>query len=67
MEKAGAAEVILEPELTGNSLYQSIERIMNDRSLQSSMSSASRKLGKPDSAHLIVKEMRELVKQMKRN
>ncbi|SDE77054.1 UDP-N-acetylglucosamine-N-acetylmuramylpentapeptide N-acetylglucosamine transferase [Fontibacillus panacisegetis] len=67
LEKAGAAEVILEPELTGNSLYQSIERIMNDHRLHLSMSSASRKLGKPDSAHLIVKEMRELVKQTKRS
>ncbi|MOA03913.1 UDP-N-acetylglucosamine transferase [compost metagenome] len=66
LQKSGAAEMILEPELSGDSLYQSIERIMTDHRLHSSMSSASRKLGKPDSAHLIVKEMQQLVKQQRR-
>lgn len=60
MEKAGAAEVILEPELTGNKLYSSVKRIMNNMELHASMSKASRRLGKPDSAHLIVEEMRRL-------
>lgn len=61
LEQAGAAEVILEPELTGQSLYASVERIMNDLNRHDAMSSASRRLGKPDSAHLIVEEMRRLV------
>lgn len=65
LEKAGAADVILEPELSGSSLYQAIERIMNDHQLHSSMSTASRRLGKPDSAHLIVNEMRQLANQPK--
>lgn len=60
LESAGAAEVILEPELSGRSLYASIERVMNDLPRHSAMSSASRALGKPDSAHLVVEEMRRL-------
>lgn len=62
LESAGAAEVILESELTGRSLYASIERVMSDLRRHSAMSTASRALGKPDSAHLIVEEMRRLVK-----
>ncbi|MGG6309929.1 undecaprenyldiphospho-muramoylpentapeptide beta-N-acetylglucosaminyltransferase [Paenibacillus macerans] len=60
LERAGAAEVILEPDLSGRSLYASVERIMNDLAQQTSMSSVSRGLGKPDSAHLIVEELRRL-------
>ena len=61
LERAGAAEVILEPELSGQSLFGSVQRIMSDLSVHASMSAASRRLGKPDSAHLLVKEMRRLV------
>ncbi|WP_435924937.1 undecaprenyldiphospho-muramoylpentapeptide beta-N-acetylglucosaminyltransferase [Paenibacillus sp. DYY-L-2] len=60
LENAGAARVILEPELTGKALYSAIKDIMNDKSRHASMSDASRRLGKPDSAHLIVEEMRRL-------
>ncbi|MNJ70438.1 UDP-N-acetylglucosamine transferase [compost metagenome] len=62
LEKSGAAEVILEPELTGSSLFSAIERIMTESSLHRSMSTSSRQLGKPESAHLIVEEMRRLVR-----
>lgn len=61
LERAGAAKVILEPELTGQSLFGEINRIMSDLELHASMSEASRRLGKPDSAHLVVQEMRRLI------
>lgn len=60
LEKAGAAEVILEPELTGQGLFEGIGRIMKDANLHTAMSAASRGLGKPDSAQLIVAEMKRL-------
>ncbi|MFD3258505.1 undecaprenyldiphospho-muramoylpentapeptide beta-N-acetylglucosaminyltransferase [Paenibacillus lentus] len=62
LENSRAAEVIVEPDLTGSSLYTAIERIMTDSSLHRSMSAAARQLGKPESAHLIVEEMRRLVR-----
>lgn len=65
LEKAGAAEVILEPELNGQSLFGSIERIMQDISRQVTMSTASRRLGKPDSAHLLVEEIYRLTQERK--
>ncbi|MBB3127364.1 UDP-N-acetylglucosamine--N-acetylmuramyl-(pentapeptide) pyrophosphoryl-undecaprenol N-acetylglucosamine transferase [Paenibacillus rhizosphaerae] len=60
LEKAGAAKVILEKELTGKRLYESIEDIMMNYNLQQEMSASSRSLGKPDSAKVIVEEMRRL-------
>ncbi|GGH26349.1 undecaprenyldiphospho-muramoylpentapeptide beta-N-acetylglucosaminyltransferase [Paenibacillus segetis] len=63
LEKSGAAEVILEPSLTGELLFASIERIMKNPSLHTSMSAASQQLGKPESAHLIVEEMTRLTQQ----
>ncbi|WP_019636232.1 undecaprenyldiphospho-muramoylpentapeptide beta-N-acetylglucosaminyltransferase [Paenibacillus fonticola] len=62
LEMAGAAEVILEPELTGNSLFSAIKRIMTESLVHESMSRASKRLGKPEAAHLIVEEMRRLVR-----
>lgn len=61
LEKAGAAKVILEKDLSGKRLFQSIEDIMGDLQVQREMSGQSRKLGKPDSANLIVEEMRKLI------
>ncbi|MNM64659.1 UDP-N-acetylglucosamine transferase [compost metagenome] len=63
LESAGAAEVIFEHGLTGPALFTSIKRIMEDVSRQVSMSTASRRLGKPDSAHLLVEEMHRLTQQ----
>ncbi|MEF2964669.1 undecaprenyldiphospho-muramoylpentapeptide beta-N-acetylglucosaminyltransferase [Paenibacillus sp. M1] len=60
LEKSGAAKVILEPELNGDSLVKAVKEIMGDKARQASMSSASKELGKPDSARLIVAEMRRL-------
>lgn len=62
LEKSGAAEVILEPSLSGKSLFASIERIMKNPPLHNSMSDASKRLGKPESARLIVEEIGRLMK-----
>ncbi|WP_068616363.1 undecaprenyldiphospho-muramoylpentapeptide beta-N-acetylglucosaminyltransferase [Paenibacillus tuaregi] len=63
LEKAGAAEVILESALTGETLFGAIQKIMRDVAIQVSMSNASRRLGKPDSAQLLVEEMRRLMQK----
>ncbi|MNI76936.1 UDP-N-acetylglucosamine transferase [compost metagenome] len=60
LEKAGASVVILEKDLTGESLYQSVSSITSNGELRRSMSEASRKLGKRDSAGVVVNELRRL-------
>lgn len=60
LEKVGAAQMIMEKELTGDRLFQTIESIMGDLDVHRAMSESSRMLGKPDSANLIVEEMRRL-------
>lgn len=62
LEKNGAAKVILEKDLTGDSLFTEIRCIMKNELLHASMSTASKKLGKPDSAHLVVKELNKIAK-----
>lgn len=60
LEGAGASSVILEKDLTADALFARIENIMGDSGVWRSMSDASRSLGKPDSAAVIVGEMRRL-------
>lgn len=62
LEIEGAAQVILEKELTGQILFQKIESIMGNLDVHKEMSSCSGKLGKPDSAQVVVEEMRRLVR-----
>ncbi|MNJ68028.1 undecaprenyldiphospho-muramoylpentapeptide beta-N- acetylglucosaminyltransferase [compost metagenome] len=62
LEINGAAKVILEQNLTGESLFNEIRDIMRNETLHGSMSVASKQLGKPDSAHIIVKEMKQIAK-----
>lgn len=60
LEKAGAASVILEPELSGQRLFRSIQDIMQSRERHAGMSAASKGLGKPDSAQRLVAELQRL-------
>ncbi|MDO7905404.1 undecaprenyldiphospho-muramoylpentapeptide beta-N-acetylglucosaminyltransferase [Paenibacillus sp. JX-17] len=60
LEKAGASRMILEPQLNGEKLFGAIEQIMTDPGVRRDMAEASRTLGKPDSAELIVEELRRL-------
>ncbi|HEY2493935.1 MAG TPA: undecaprenyldiphospho-muramoylpentapeptide beta-N-acetylglucosaminyltransferase [Paenibacillus sp.] len=64
LEKVGAAQVIVEKELTGDRLFQSIAGIMGNLDVHRAMSESSRMLGKPDSANLIVEEMRRLSRRV---
>jgi UDP-N-acetylglucosamine--N-acetylmuramyl-(pentapeptide) pyrophosphoryl-undecaprenol N-acetylglucosamine transferase len=64
LQKEGAAQVILEKDLTSDHLFQSIESIMGDLHIHKAMSVSSRKLGKPDSAQLMVAEMRRLSRSL---
>ncbi|RAP76656.1 undecaprenyldiphospho-muramoylpentapeptide beta-N-acetylglucosaminyltransferase [Paenibacillus montanisoli] len=58
--QAGAAEMILERDLSGALLFERISHMMNSAEAQAAMSAASRSLGMPDSAALIVKELKQL-------
>jgi len=54
---AGAAKMILERELTGDSLFARISEIMGDSAHRAEMSKASRELGMPQSASLIYEQI----------
>jgi UDP-N-acetylglucosamine--N-acetylmuramyl-(pentapeptide) pyrophosphoryl-undecaprenol N-acetylglucosamine transferase len=60
LEKAGAAEVILERELTGERLRQSLSGLLDDRERWKSMRDASLKLGMPQAATEIYRLMKSL-------
>lgn len=58
--EAGAAEMILEKEATGNKLFERIKAIMSSSKQLSEMKRASLKLGMPESASLITNELMKL-------
>jgi len=61
LEEGGAAELILEKELTGEVLLKRIMALMNDSGKLERMSEASMRLGMPDSAERIEAEIMRLV------
>ncbi|WP_138493217.1 undecaprenyldiphospho-muramoylpentapeptide beta-N-acetylglucosaminyltransferase [Paenibacillus pinistramenti] len=63
LEAAGAASVILENGLSGESLFREVQRLMKDEPARQEMAEAARKLGKPDSAHILVEMLRSLAAQ----
>lgn len=65
LEKAGAAHVILEPELTGQALFRGIQEIMQSPERHAAMSASSKGLGKPESAQLLVDELQRLSDSVK--
>ncbi|KKO51489.1 undecaprenyldiphospho-muramoylpentapeptide beta-N-acetylglucosaminyltransferase [Paenibacillus sp. DMB20] len=62
LEDAGASSMILEKDLTADHLFARIEEIMSSPGMRESMSNASRLLGKPDSAAVIIQEIRRLIR-----
>lgn len=60
LEEAGAARMLLEKDLNGATLYQNIEAVMKEEHIQQSMMEASKHLGKPDAAAVLVAEMRRI-------
>ncbi|MFB9279995.1 undecaprenyldiphospho-muramoylpentapeptide beta-N-acetylglucosaminyltransferase [Cohnella cellulosilytica] len=57
---AGAADMILERELSGETLFAGIAAIMGDRAQRERMSAASRGLGMPESASIIYDQIARL-------
>ncbi|UFJ41924.1 undecaprenyldiphospho-muramoylpentapeptide beta-N-acetylglucosaminyltransferase [Brevibacillus humidisoli] len=58
LERAGAAVVLLEKELSGATLKQALASILGDQDKWSQMHDQSRKIGKPDAARQIVHLLR---------
>jgi len=61
LEKAKAAEVVLEKDLEAASLFGLIEKIVQDPIRSEFMSKQSQKMGNPDSANLFVQEIKSLL------
>lgn len=59
----GAAEILLENELTGKRLITAIDSIMLDKERTESMKAAASKLGIPDAAFRLFEAMREISKK----
>lgn len=62
LEGEGAAEVILEQNLDGSLLFNTIERIMNDPVRAEHLSNNAKKMGQPDAAERIIQEMHRIIK-----
>lgn len=58
--KAGAAELLLEKELSGRKLLGLMEELLSDKARMSAMSAAASKLAVPDSAERIAEALRRL-------
>ncbi|WP_202076987.1 undecaprenyldiphospho-muramoylpentapeptide beta-N-acetylglucosaminyltransferase [Caldalkalibacillus salinus] len=61
LEKEGAAKVILEDELTGQSLYDMINQMMKNEEEQIDMKQAAQRLGKPLASSDIYEWMQRLI------
>ena len=59
----GGGVLLLEKELTGERLYQEIEKIMNDDQLRLTMQNTSKQLGIPDAAQRLIKLMNEIIEK----
>jgi UDP-N-acetylglucosamine--N-acetylmuramyl-(pentapeptide) pyrophosphoryl-undecaprenol N-acetylglucosamine transferase len=62
LANAGAAEVLLQTELTGHALAQRILALTNDRDRRARIAAAARSLARPDAAKVIVDRALELVR-----
>ncbi|MFF2016680.1 undecaprenyldiphospho-muramoylpentapeptide beta-N-acetylglucosaminyltransferase [Paenibacillus sp. NPDC058177] len=65
LEREGAAVVVLEKELNGQALHGAIAKIIGDEAVRRKMSESSLRLGKRDSAALVVSELYKLVGKQK--
>jgi len=59
--EAGAAVMILEKDLTGETLFQAVQDIMGDEARRRAMAEAARRLGKPDAAGVIADQLARIV------
>jgi UDP-N-acetylglucosamine--N-acetylmuramyl-(pentapeptide) pyrophosphoryl-undecaprenol N-acetylglucosamine transferase len=63
---AGAAVMILEKELTGETLFAAVSSILSDERRRTSMAEAARKLGMPDAARTIAEQLERLIQANKK-
>lgn len=59
LSDAGAAEMFLEKDLTGDLLRETMVKLLKDEKMLAAMSENSRDLGYPDSAHMIYLQLKE--------
>src|SRR5262249_15090875 len=62
LERAGAAEVLLQSDLSGGGLAGRIRALAADREARGRMSQAARALARPDAARVVVDRALELVR-----
>lgn len=63
LERAGAARVLVERELTGESLLSLLTKLLDDQKTWEEMQKSSLALGMPDAATKIVRQLQEIVRQ----
>ena len=63
LQKKGAAPLILQRDLTGESLTQKLFSLLSDEERLKKMAEQSKKMGRPDAASLLVNEMENLLKK----
>ncbi len=61
LEKTGAAVVLLEKELTGESLYEAVSKLLENKPALSAMSAAMQRAGKRDAAERILAQMMAMI------
>jgi UDP-N-acetylglucosamine--N-acetylmuramyl-(pentapeptide) pyrophosphoryl-undecaprenol N-acetylglucosamine transferase len=66
LSEHGAAKVLLEKDLTGNSLITNIDRILLNKEILKEMKVNSKKIGVPDSASRMYNMMKEVIKGNRR-
>ena len=65
LQKEGAAQIILQEDLTSQSLAQKLSSLLSDDERLERMGKQSKKMGKPDSVALLVNEMEKLLRKGK--
>lgn len=63
LEKAGAARVILDQELTGTTLTGMVDEIFSSKGVLEKMKQASLMMGRPDADQRIIQIVREIIKK----
>jgi len=66
LQKEGAAQIILQQDLTAEILAQKLSSVLSDEERLKGMAEQSRKMGKPGATSLLVDEMEKLLKKDKK-
>jgi UDP-N-acetylglucosamine--N-acetylmuramyl-(pentapeptide) pyrophosphoryl-undecaprenol N-acetylglucosamine transferase len=66
LQKEGAAQIVLQRDLTGEILAQKLSSVLSDEERLRKMAEQSKRTGKPDAAFLLVDEMEKLLKKGRR-